>query len=647
MSKFTLERIGGMQMIGLQPAEDQKERTGGLDSAFHLLLLLAFSVFALAPLTAPGYFIYAHDARHSVYFLQMFDMSIRDGAWFPRWATDMVFGYGYPLWLILAPIPFYVGEVFHLIGMDFVSAVKMVDALAFYFSALGMYVFVKELFGKNAALLAAVAYAYIPYHLVDLYVRSAQAELVGFVFPPFVFWAFYRLAVTHHLRYVSFAALAYAGLLLSHIQTAVLFTPIIGLYLIFLTLTTRRTTADERPRTADREQLAVPRGHGLTNYVHAAAKSALSREKLRFAFYVLCSLALAIGIAAIFLLPILVERRYLTDEPLTGGFFNFRKHFVNPSQLLSPFWGYGYAGENGTDQFSLQLGLIPILLSVACFFGWRNMSWTVRRHVLFFAFIVISIIPAMLAVSAPLWDLFSGVVAYLQFPWRLLSITTFALAVLTGAVMYVFAGDNKSLVSTLAVVLIFVVASYPYTEPQHTEATFNYPTQMEFEQSGELLGDTIWMTGPRPQDSPLVPQYQGGTSLEKAIALDAGASVKMLRHGGQSDDVQVDSSAGVRVMFYTRYFPGWTARIDDQLAGLEPHGEQGLILVKVPPGSHVVRLRFEDTLIRQIGALLSALCFVVALAILWKWHSHQPDVAELARPFSLFANRTASDIIGE
>src|SRR5450756_2126585 len=75
----------------------------------HFFLLLAFSVFAVAPLTAPGYFSSAHDARHSVYFLQMFDLSMRDGAWFPRWATDMVFGYGYPLWLILAPLPFFVG----------------------------------------------------------------------------------------------------------------------------------------------------------------------------------------------------------------------------------------------------------------------------------------------------------------------------------------------------------------------------------------------------------------------------------------------------------------------------------------------------------------------------------------------------------
>jgi len=115
----------------------------------HFWILLAFSVFALAPLTAAGYFSQAHDARHSVYFLQMFDQSVRDGAWYPRWATDMVFGYGYPLWVLLAPLPFFAGEAFHLVGFDFVSAVKIVDGLAVLLSTLTMYLFASRVLGRT------------------------------------------------------------------------------------------------------------------------------------------------------------------------------------------------------------------------------------------------------------------------------------------------------------------------------------------------------------------------------------------------------------------------------------------------------------------------------------------------------------------
>ncbi|MDE3088489.1 MAG: glycosyltransferase family 39 protein, partial [Chloroflexota bacterium] len=536
------------------------------DTNGHFLLLLAFTVFALAPLTAPGYFIYAHDARHSVYFLQMFDQSLRDGAWFPRWATDMVFGYGYPLWLILAPIPFFIGEAFHLVGFDFVSAVKIVDGLAILFSALAMYLFASRVLNKNAALVAAVAYVYLPYHLVDSYVRAAQAELVAYVFPPLVFWAFHALAETRRPRYVPLAALAYAGLMLAHIQTAVLFTPIIGLYVLFLLVSLARESRTQKAESSEQTRTAA----------------------FRFVLSAFCAVVLALGIAAIFLLPVAFEQKFLTPEPLIGGFFSYRSHFLNANQLLSPFWGYGYAGENGTDQFSLQLGVIPTLLAIIALFALAKTRGAIRAHIALFALVVIGIVLLMLPISRPLWDLFAGVVAYVQFPWRLLILTTFALAFLSGAALYALPDSARDLAPVLALVLIFVAASYPYTEPQHTDAVFNYQTQMEFEvKDRELLGDTVWMApGKRPQDSPLVAQYIAGQPLQKAIALDESASVQMLRHGGQSDDVRVDARAPARILFYTRYFPGWVATLDNQPLPVEAYGEQGLILVNVPPGIH-------------------------------------------------------------
>ncbi len=561
-------------------------------------LILLFSIFALAPLTAPGYFIYAHDARHWVYFLQMFDLAIRDGALYPRWATDMVFGYGYPVWVILAPLPFFTGEAFHLVGFDFVSSVKLVYGLALFGSALTMYLFASRVLGKYAGLVAALAYAYIPYHLVDLYVRSAQDELVGYVFPPLVFWAFYQLAATRQTRYIPIAALAYAGLLFAHITTTVLFTPVIGLYLLVLLWRppTAAVIASQRP-------LAMT--NGITQYARFASHAALA-------------IALALAIAAVFVLPVALESKFLTSDPLIGGAFNFRTHFVNASQLLSPFWGYGYAGTNGNDQFSLQLGLVPVLLAFLALTGWRRGSGPQRSHIAFFALTSAATVIAMLPLAAPLWELLAGVVAYVQFPWRLLSITTFALAFLAGAALYAFPDDWRDLAPALAVGLILVTASYPFTEPQHTDAVFDYSTQMDFEvQDRELLGDTIWMTGERPQTSPLVAQYRNGQPLDKAFVLDGDATVEMLRHGGQSDEVRVAARSPARVVFYTRYFPGWTAAIDGRPAALEPFGEQGLILVQVPAGSHVLAVRFEDTPVRQAGALISGAAVLLAAGWLW------------------------------
>ena len=37
----------------------------------YILLLFGLSLFALAPLAAPGYFYSAHDGRHSVFYLSL------------------------------------------------------------------------------------------------------------------------------------------------------------------------------------------------------------------------------------------------------------------------------------------------------------------------------------------------------------------------------------------------------------------------------------------------------------------------------------------------------------------------------------------------------------------------------------------------
>jgi hypothetical protein len=105
----------------------------------YLLLLGGLSLFALIPLLSPGYFYTAHDGRHSVFYLTMFDASLRDGALWPRWAMHHIQGYGYPTFIIQAPLTFYVAEIFVLLGAGFTTAVKWTWVLGFLVGAGSMY----------------------------------------------------------------------------------------------------------------------------------------------------------------------------------------------------------------------------------------------------------------------------------------------------------------------------------------------------------------------------------------------------------------------------------------------------------------------------------------------------------------------------
>src|SRR4030042_270767 len=120
------------------------------------LLAPLLTVFAVAPLAHPGYFWGAHDGRHSVYFLVEFDRSFRDGVLYPRWMPDFNFGYGYPFFNIYQPGAFYLGEAFHLAGLDFVTATKLVFALGVVLSAVTMYLLGSRLWGPAGGACARV-----------------------------------------------------------------------------------------------------------------------------------------------------------------------------------------------------------------------------------------------------------------------------------------------------------------------------------------------------------------------------------------------------------------------------------------------------------------------------------------------------------
>jgi uncharacterized membrane protein len=191
----------------------------------NIWFILALSIFAWGPLLTPAYFFEAHDAKHSVFFLVEFDQTFRDGYLWPRWSPDFSFGYGYPLFNLYAPLSFYAAELLHLLGLGFTAAIKTMYILATIGAGLGMYGFVRRLFGGPAGVLAAVVYMYIPFHLVEIFVRSAYAEFVSLAIVPLLFWAFTELITAPTRRRVALAGLAYGLLALTHHTSFFTFTP--------------------------------------------------------------------------------------------------------------------------------------------------------------------------------------------------------------------------------------------------------------------------------------------------------------------------------------------------------------------------------------------------------------------------------------
>jgi hypothetical protein len=596
-----------------------------------VLLVVALCVFAIGPYLAPGYFWGAHDARHNVYFLFEYDRSVQDGIWFQRWSPDFTFGYGYPFFIVYGPLSTLAGEVIHhFLGVGWTATVEAVFALSIVASALAMYGFVRHWLGRDAGLVAAVAYVYVPYHLVNLYVRAALAESVAMVFLPLVLWGARATMRRPRLTAVMGLALAYGGLMFTSNLVALIFTPVLAAYLLLLFL--GQLNRDQPLRQLSRQSI-LP----------------LLANALRLALPVGLALLLGLGLSAAFALPALAERGFVNQEQWFGGYYDPFSHFVYPHQLFSPAWGFGISQPGPDDiaegALSFQLGIVPaVLATLSLLVAWRSRRSWLGRELGFFQALAVILILLTLPISAWAWRALP-IVGYAQFPWRYLMLVTVPLAVLAGSVAgqrsEAQSGHGLPRLSTLLLAALLLLGSFPYLrvevrEPTPEQGPVSYAALMRFQRtSDEMTGVTAWVDpDERPGWSAMAEDYVQGRPVTSKVdysqvpqndtlavhSLDLGSAHEQIWFHA-SDDRQ-------RITFNRFWFPGWRAWLLDGENG-RPVGELPLeredgprarIVVPLPPGEGVLLLRFEDTPVRRLGKIISGVSLALLLALgIWRW----------------------------
>ncbi len=581
--------------------------------------VLGLTVFAWAALLSPGYFFKAHDARHSVFFLVEFDAAIRDGAWWPRWTMDQALGYGYPLWLFYPPLSYYLAEAFHLLGLGFTAAVKATYLVGFLAAAWAMYTLVRRWWGPAAGFVAALAYTYAPYHLVDIYVRSALAEFMALAWFPLTLLTFDELVTRGGRRRVALAALAFAGLILTHTVTAMAFTPLLAATVLWDLIRLYVPLAGSHQE--DASSAPSPQGNraGGTllrgNWFRALDLSVPrldGRTLAERAGQALATAWLGVGISAIFLVPMLLERPFIVQEQWMHGTYQYQRHFVYPHQFVSPFWGFQHSVEGPGDGMSFQLGAGITVLALGTTIAALARPGRERGRVLFMAAATFVFLLSMTSVAEPIWRSLS-LLQLIQFPWRLLAPTAVTLAILAGAAV-AFLPDGDARTSAGVVGLLLIAASLSYTVPQFTPVTPEDESALaiiRFEtEYPDMVGMTAW-TSTLPGDSPLVAQYREGRPLERLVMVRGQGQVKTTRVGGASVEGQVQADGPATVQFLTYWFPGWRVWLDGKPIPSRPEGPYGLLTMDVPPGEHTVSIRMAGTPARHAGTGISAISLLL------------------------------------
>lgn len=515
---------------------------------FLIILILTLPTYAL--MLRSGIFT-MHDFH--VFRQQQFDKCVSEGTFPCRWSPDSSWGYGQPVFNFYGQFPYWLGELARLAGASILDSVKFSFIFSLLASAFTMYLLASRFWGRAGGLISALFYVYAPYRAVDVWVRGALPESLAFVFYPLI------LYFLDTKRYLLFS-LSLAFLLITHNLSTFMFLPFLGLWWL----------------VRSRDLKVVPAG------------------------------LLALAFTAFYWLPVAFEKQLVTLNQTTQNYYFFPYHFTTLYQLfISTIWGYGGSVWGPNDTMSFSVGHVH--WTAAIFVGFlafiRRRKSVVFNYLLFVSLAILALFLTH-GKSEIIWKTLPGL-AFIQFPWRFLSLTALFFSLSLGAITTI----TPRLTPYLILLLVFTSSSFFRPDIwRHITDTQQFSGQLWDEQRRSAISD-FWpaaATSLPPSPAPDLPQITFGEGAITSSFLGAHK---------QRYEFDIESSYA-KVVFSTVYFPGWTASLDDSPLPTFTSSDLSLISARLPRGKHTVILEFKDTPPRTLGNLISSLSLLGTLSFL-------------------------------
>lgn len=535
-----------------------------------ILVILLLVIPAAIPLLKGGFF-YFSDEPHIANLYQMI-RAIGSGQFPPRMAPDMSYGYGHPLFNFYYVLPFYLGSIVFGLTKSLISSYKIITLITIPLSSVAMYYWLKQHTSKFLSVAGAILYVYTPYRAVDLYIRGSLGENYAFVFFPLTALFVYKSINKKDPKYIGLLGISVAALILSHNLSPLIFLPWLGLYA--LTLAWKK---------------------GIKN--------------IRKPIY---GMLLGLGGSSYWWLPALIDKGLLANQAV----FAYIDHFPFIKQLIIPYWGYGSSVWGPTDELSFQIGVVnlALVLFAGIWFLMRKAKKNTSVALLIICYFF-SAVFLMNIRSNFLWKSFF-LADYIQFPWRLLMITTF----LSSSLVIVF--NRKKLSSKIlaaSIVFLSMLLTLNYFKPSE----YYYPDDDYFlkrffanrtiEGERDNISDQYKNYS---EDYLLLPQTvdERPSSFpdEKIVSSDAEVvSIKEISAVNYESEIVADTNSSATVNFY--YFPGWQLKVDEEIVSAEILKPLGNMSVEIPPGTHTLSVEWKETPLRKAANVISIISAIIIM----------------------------------
>ena len=548
---------------------------------YYLVAITVIGITFVMPVFLDDFFV-AHDLLFHLNWNKFFVDQLWSGDFYPRWLAGMNGGQGSPAFFFYGPIPFYAAGIFKTILADDPHGwlrLGMSYALAMVLSGIFFFIWLRKISEKKTAFLGAVFYMLLPYHLqAELFYRFGFAEFWAFAWMPLILYASTEIVLGSNKGSLKLA-ISYALLIMTHLPTTLIFSPVPLLYALVLT---------DRGR------------------------------KLKVVFKVFSGMAFGICLSAIYLLPALMTQDNVVLSRMTEGRGSYHRGFLILGEILQPtikdYW-----------KFLSFSTLFTFIVSVVFFIpAWLSRNALNRRVGIFWFLVSVCSVLLMYPCSEPVWKLLP-VMQKIQFPWRfniILSVAAPALVVIGlytlknerpkyERIAHIFVYSIALALAILAGNLIFE-RSTKQLEPENL-AIITHSLQFN-EGASEYL--PRWV----PQEMvSLVAAREMTQTIPRLQIIEGSGSAQILKWQPRRIEVFVLAKEKMLLELGQFFYPAWNAKLSNGEASFQlAPSDQGTLQVLVPEGEHLISITLNADIAETIGEVVS----LVSLIVLIIWYGY-------------------------
>ncbi|MGD1704550.1 6-pyruvoyl-tetrahydropterin synthase-related protein [Dapis sp. BLCC M229] len=517
------------------------------------------------------------DIKWHLTWIQHFSQQLSEGILYPRWLAGTNYGYGSPTFVFYPPFVYYLGSFLKLSGLNIQDTVITLFSSALFLSGLTFYIYGRNKWGRIAALVGGFVYMTSPYIALDIYWRGGLASIFVQVWIPLLWWLTEQSFSGKKWRLG--LAICWTIIALTHTPSLLLCAVVWLLYTLFFLL--------NKPWKAVVETIL--------------------------------SAGVGWGIASFYLLPAILEKRFVNIEVMRGVVGGVKLNLFNLTQLFNLI----QIGFHVAYIFLHQFLAIALLIMIAFVFCRRQSA--VLQETCHWSIFALTLTFFMSSWSEFIWQA-SPTLQMVQFPWRLLQIFSFIGAALCATV---FSGILKLrlpprlLLSLVIAGILLMNFRYSYKWSNKYIALRN-PGRANLEHLQDIktimndpyTGKLRDVEEYRPllkngSSSPPVPLI--GQPKISVVSGQAKISIQQWQSYNRIFSVTTEKPSQIKIRTY--YYPAWRIYLNQKPYPLSMAND-GTIELNLNPGEYTVRLFYSWTYPFILGIIISIFSIII-LSTYW------------------------------